>query len=297
MANATPLSRRLRYLIEGGAAWIMFALLGALPLGAASAVGGFLGGLIGPLSGAHALANRNITSALPELSPAETRRALREMWRNLGRVGAEYPHLGRFHAYQVGGRIEVVGREHFDEAKTSKTGGIFFSGHVGNWEVAALGPTQYGIPVALIYRAPNNPIVDGLIKRARAAVTDFPVPKGPSGARDIVRYLRGGGHLAMLVDQKMNDGIAVPFFGRDAMTAPALAELAIKYDCPVWPVRVERLQGAHFRITAFPKLDVPRTGDRAADVAETMRRVNALLEGWIKERPGQWLWAHRRWPD
>ena len=296
MANAPRgLARRARYALEGALAWPMFALLGALPLGVASGLGALLGGLIGPRLAAHRRAGHNLRRALPELSAAEAERTLGAMWRHLGRVAAEYPHLKHFHVSRAGGRIELVGAEHLDQAKQGP--GIFFSGHIGNWEVAALAPEQNGTPVALIYRAPNNPIVDRLIRRARGAVADFRVPKGASGGRDIVRFLRGGGHLAMLVDQKLNDGIPVPFFGRDAMTAPALAQLALKYRCPVVPARVERLIGARFRLTIHAPMALPDSGDRSADVAETMRRVNALLEDWIRARPEQWLWLHRRWPE
>ena len=95
----------------------------------------------------------------------------------------------------------------------------------------------------------------------------------------------------------MNDGIPVPFFGRPAMTAPALAVLALRFDCDVLPLRVERLDGAHFRVTVFPPLPLRRSGEPHADVAVLMGRVNATLEAWIRDRPEQWLWVHRRWPD
>ena len=139
--------------------------------------------------------------------------------------------------------------------------------------------------------------MDRLISRIRGRyITENAIAKGASGAREMVRRVRDGGYTAMLVDQKMNDGIAVPFFGRDAMTAPALAQLAFKYDLPVWPVRTERLAGCRFRVTIFPKLELPRSDDMSSDVAETMHMVNTLLESWIRERPGQWLWLHNRWP-
>ena len=101
----------------------------------------------------------------------------------------------------------------------------------------------------------------------------------------------------MLADQKMNDGIPVPFFGRPAMTAPALAALALRFDCDVLPARAERLAGAHFRLTVFPPLPLPRTGDSHADAAALMAQVNAILETWIRDRPEQWFWVHQRWPD
>jgi len=99
------------------------------------------------------------------------------------------------------------------------------------------------------------------------------------------------------VDQKLNEGIPVPFFGRPAMTAPTLAVLALRYRCDVLPVRVERRDGARFRLTIYPPLRLPDTGSRAADIGKLMEAVNATLEGWIRERPEQWFWLHRRWPD
>ena len=103
--------------------------------------------------------------------------------------------------------------------------------------------------------------------------------------------------MAMLVDQKMNDGISVPFLGREAMTAPALAELALKKNCPIVPARVERLKGAHFRVTFYPPLEKPNSGDRKTDILSIMTEVNLILGAWITEQPEQWLWIHNRWPD
>jgi Kdo2-lipid IVA lauroyltransferase/acyltransferase len=101
----------------------------------------------------------------------------------------------------------------------------------------------------------------------------------------------------MLADQKLNEGIPVPFFGRPAMTATALALLALRFDCDVLPTRVERLPGAHFRLTVFPPLPLPRSGNHTADVAALTADVTRVLEAWIRERPAEWLWVHRRWPD
>ena len=101
----------------------------------------------------------------------------------------------------------------------------------------------------------------------------------------------------MLVDQKMNDGIAVPFFGRDAMTAPAIAELSMRYKCPIIPVRVERTKGAYFKVTVYPPLNNDTHTDKNTDSKIIMTKINELLESWIEERPEQWLWIHKRWPN
>jgi lauroyl/myristoyl acyltransferase len=142
---------------------------------------------------------------------------------------------------------------------------------------------------------PTNPLMDRIVARFRGEDGEF-IPKGAIAARCAIEALRRG-NLGLLADQKMNDGIPVPFFARLAMTAPALAVLALRFDRDVLPLRIERLDGAHFRVTVFPPLPVPRSGEPHADTAVLMGQVNATLEAWIRDRPEQWLWVHHRWPD
>ena len=172
---------------------------------------------------------------------------------------------------------------------------MLFSGHFANWEV---GPSiihrLMGGSLLSVYRAANNPWVDRMqrrLLRSRRVVA-----KGAEGGRELLRHLHGGGHVAMLVDQKQNDGIAVPFFGVEAMTAPALARLGLRFDCPIHPIRVERIAGARVRLTVLPAMKTAKTSDAAADVLATMTRVNATIEDWVRARPEQWVWLHRRWP-
>ena len=218
------------------------------------------------------------------------------MWDNLGRVTAEYPRLRKIRVFEPGGRVETHGFEHIDQAVAAGRRMIIFSGHLANWEIAALAAVQCGLSVAQIYRAANNPLVDRMIARFRGDRAEF-IPKGAVAARHAIAALRSGTHLTLLADQKMNDGIPVPFFGRPAMTAPALADLALRFDCDVLPARVERLDGARFRLTVSPPLPLPQTGEPRTDAAALMAGVNATLEAWIRDRPEQWLWVHRRWTN
>jgi KDO2-lipid IV(A) lauroyltransferase len=297
-APAGPIPWRER--IEACGAALFFAAMRALPLDAASVFGGAIARHIGPRLGISARARRNLAAALPELSAREIERVLRGMWDNLGRVAAEYPHLPRIKVFPPDGRVETSGIEHLDRAIATGRPVIIFGGHLGNWEVAALAAGQYaqdrGILFAQIYRAANNPLVDRMIARFRGEASEF-IPKGRVASRRALTALRDGAHLTLLVDQKLNDGIAVPFFERKAMTAPALALLALHFDCAVLPARVERLEGAHFRLSIHPPLPLPKSGERAADVGALMTEVNRTLEGWIRERPEQWFWVHSRWPD
>jgi Kdo2-lipid IVA lauroyltransferase/acyltransferase len=291
-AEKTPIRRRA----EAWGAAIGLGLFGLLPIDCASALGAAVSRNIGPRLGISRLARRNLKNALPTLGDDEIARIIALMWDNLGRVVAEYPHLRKIRVFDPGGRVETHGLEHVDRAVAAGRRMIFFSGHLANWEVAMLAAVQYGITVAQIYRAANNPLVDRIIRRFRGDSGEL-IPKGAVAARRAIAALRHGAHLSLLADQKMNDGIPVPFFGRTAMTAPALAGLALRFDCDLLPVRVERLAGARFRLTIFPPLSLPRSGDHHADIALLMAKVNETLEAWIRERPEQWLWLHRRWPN
>jgi KDO2-lipid IV(A) lauroyltransferase len=273
-----------------------FGAFGLLPLDWASAIGGALARTIGPRLAISKRARLNIRRALPELADHEIAKTIAQMWDNLGRVAAEYPHLRQIRVFEPGGRVETHGFEHMDRAVAAGRRMIIFSGHIANWEIGMLAAVQYGAEVAQIYRAANNPLIDRMITRFRSIGGEL-IPKGTLAARRAIAVLRRGAHVTMLADQKMNDGIPVPFFGRPAMTASALAALALRFDCDVLPARVERLGGARFRLTVFPPLPLPRSGDHHADVATLMTRVNQTLEGWIRDRPQEWFWVHRRWPD
>lgn len=287
------MSRRLREAAEGLAAHVVYALFAILPLDLASAVGGWLLRTLGPRLSLSRRARRNLRAAFPERSPAEIEAILYRMWDSLGRNLGEFPHVRKI----VESRTEVVGLEFIDQLREDGRPGLFFSGHIANWELSGGVLAKHGLASHLFYRAANNPWVERLYIRGRRGISAGLLPKGSRGARKALALLGAGAHLGMLVDQKMNDGIAVPFFGRPAMTAPALAQLALRFDCPVVPVRVERLGGARFRATILPPLEIVRSGNRQADILAIMTHVNGMLEDWIRDRPEQWLWLHRRWPD
>jgi Kdo2-lipid IVA lauroyltransferase/acyltransferase len=293
---------RLADHLEAWGAALVFGALALLPIEWASALGGALARRIGPFLGISNQARNNLRRAFPGTGESEIERIVAGMWDNLGRVAAEYPNLRKIRIFAPDGPVETHGFEHMDNAVAQGRRMIIFSGHLANWEIGALAAVQYGetvtepYRVTQIYRAPNNPLVDRIIARCRGDRGEY-IPKGVSAARRAFSALYRGEHLTMLADQKLNEGIPVPFFGRPAMTATALALLALRFVCDVLPARVERLNGAHFRLTVFPPLPLPNSGDLDADVAMLTADVTAVLESWIRDRPEEWLWVHRRWPD
>ena len=294
MTAATVIQRYLSYPLQGLLAHTLFFLVRLLPLSTASNIGGRLGRWIGPKIGVTRRARRNLSLAFPEKTPEQIDLIIAGMWENLGRVLFEYPLLNRI---DMKHDVEIVGGEHLDGLRDDGIPGILFGGHFANWEVVPMVPGTRGLSAHNFYRRPNNPYVEKLFMRNHLNGGNEMIPKGPKGARAGLKVLDQGGHLGMYIDQKMNDGIAVPFFGRDAMTAPALAQFALKYDCPVVAGRIERLGGVKFRVTYYPPMKIEKTGDRRADIHRIMTQVNETLEGWVRERPEQWLWLHNRWPN
>ncbi len=290
------LLKRLLHPLEAAGALVAYGLLRLLPVDAASRFGASVFSTLGPWLRVHAVARRNLEAAFPEKDPAAIDRVLAGMWRNLGRTAGEFPHL-RSLLRDVDQRVEIVGRDIIDDAIAAEGPTIFVSAHQANWEMIPLAATHLGIVLDVVYRAPDNPWIAPLFENRRLHPDSRLIPKGSAGGRAALASLNDGRALGMLVDQKMNDGIEARFFGRKAMTAPAFAQLARRFGCPVVPVRIERLDdGVRFRVTAGAPIPVAKTDNANDDVADAVQRVNDLLESWIRERPEQWLWVHRRWP-
>jgi KDO2-lipid IV(A) lauroyltransferase len=265
---------------------------------AVSDLGGAIARGIGPLLPVSRVADGNLAATLPALDAVARRRMVRAVWDNLGRTIAEMAVLDRLEPTLTGPGYEVVWEKAAAAADFSR-GGILFAGHLGNWELTMLAARLLPKKFAVLFRAPSNAAADVLVRELRARYGGaglLQFAKGAQGARQSLAHLKAGGILGVLADQKLNDGIAVPFFGRPAMTSPAIASLALRFGLPVLPTRVERLGAARFRLTVEAPLPPVNTGDRHEDIAVMTRAVNETLERWIRARPGQWLWLHRRWP-
>ncbi len=279
--------KNIRYFFEAALVWSFFMLFRAMPVDRASALGGWIGRTIGPRLGASRKALENMHAALPGKTPEEYAKILHDMWENLGRVTAEYPHL----QYIILNRCEMIGEEHL-RALPPNMPCVFIGAHVGNWELPAFC-FNYKLkwPVSCVYREPNNPYVVKLLENCRnPEQRGAYIPKSKRGAREIIKTLKRNESIAILIDQKYNQGIPVDFFGRPAMTSVAFAQLAKNYDCPLMALQVERLEGCNFRLTLCPPFET-----KGRDEKDIALQAHALIEEWIIKRPAQWLWLHRRW--
>jgi KDO2-lipid IV(A) lauroyltransferase len=275
-------------------------LLGRLNPAAASNLAGRVAAAIGPLLPVTRVARANLRAALPELDDRARRHVIRGMWEQLGRTAGELPHIAALrHNTAAGPGWEVSGEDILAELAARGGPAIFFSGHIGNWEILPRASQTYGLPCASLYRAAQNSAVDALIGRLRRDATGEALklfPKGTKGARQAMAHLGRGGFLALLVDQKLNEGIEAQFFGLPAMTAPAAASFALHFRCPVVPALARRIGPARLRLVVEPPLALPDTGDRGADILALTQAINDVLERWIRDAPESWMWLHRRWP-
>jgi Kdo2-lipid IVA lauroyltransferase/acyltransferase len=294
--STSPGRQTLLWRLEAFGMDALTALLRALPVDAASGLGGWLLRTVGPLSGAHRTAGRNLALAFPEMDETERRRILNAQWESFGRYVAEMAIMDRL--TPASGRVEIVGEETLRAMAQAETPTIFISGHFSNFEIMPSAILACGVDCVITGRATNNPFVNERIieSRRRYGVTLY-AAKGSDGTREMLSALKRGQSVALMNDQKNNQGVAAPFFGHLSHTASGPTKMALRTSGVLQPMSVQRLKGARFRVVVHDPIVLARTGDRQADVEAGVRQINAFVEARVRERPEEWWWVHRRWAN
>ena len=267
-----------------------------LPIDRVSDIGAWLVRRVAPLTSARRVVETNMRIAFPEASEAEIADLFARHCEEAGRWLAEFPILDRIIADPS--RVEVVGAERLKAIAEGAGPVVFISGHFSSFEIMPAVIIHSGITCQITYRATNNPYIDARIRRARFryGVRLF-APKGTEGARELLRALSRGESVALMNDQKFNGGVAAPLFGVMAHTAPGPSTFALRYGAPLQPMSVQRIGKARFRVIVHDPIHLANTGDRDADIEAGVRRINAFIEERIRDRPAEWFWAHKRWPN
>ncbi len=279
---------------------LLFALVRALGPDRAGALCAAVARRVGPLVKAHRIALANIAAAFPEMTAGQHARIAAEAWDNLGRTAAEYVHLERiwdFDPEGPPGRIQIDPEvvERFLALREDGKPALFFAAHLANWELPAVAAARHGLPSAVLYRTPNNRAVAADIRRLREGLMGRLIAADVAAPIRMMEALDEGLHVGMLIDQRFGRGPQVPFLGRPAYSNPLLARLARRFDCPVHGARAIRLPGGRFRLELTEAVELPRDARGRVDVEAATALLNRIVEGWVREHPGQWLWMHRRW--
>jgi KDO2-lipid IV(A) lauroyltransferase len=293
------LGSRLAEPLMIGAVRGVFALARWLGPDRSSNVGGAIARAVGPLLPQHRTAVANLRAAFPHKSEADLKAIARGAWENIGRVGAEYAHLGVLFDFDDQnpnvGRTEIDGIENFLALRDDGKPGLIFAAHLANWELPAICAARYGLDATAVFRPPNDPAVAHVVHEVRSQTMGGLEAARQGAAFAMQGVVERGGHLGMLIDQHFTRGVIVDFLGRPALTNPVLGKFARRYDCPVHGVRIVRLPKNRFRVELTPALDLPRDADGLIDVQGAMQAMSDVVAGWVREHPEQWLWMHRRW--
>lgn len=268
---------------------IIYTFFQLLPAKTASDFGAQIGKLLYRfMKKRNKIARVNLHIAFPDKQDAEREEILKNMWQHWGRFFAEMPHGEYFYK-----TAHIKGLDTLKKLHQNKQGCFVCSAHLGNWEPAVSAPLFDDYYLNPVYRVANNKWIDKIMFQRRKGVL---IPKGSTGARLMIQVLKQGGGVVILCDQKLREGIDVPFFGKLVKTAPATATIALKMNLPVIMARCIRRKDGFFDIEVSKPLLMPDKkvmGEEKA-VYELTKSINETIEEWIKETPEQWLWVHHR---
>ncbi|BCM20207.1 lipid A biosynthesis lauroyl acyltransferase [Mesorhizobium sp. J8] len=291
--------RQMEHWLVAKLAIVLLSLLRLLPPDSALNFADRAARRVGPLVGRHRVAVNNLRLAYPQKSDAEIEAIARDMWGNMARLAAEYIFLDALFDFDPDaakpGRVEVRGIEHFVEIAGERKPHILFTGHLGNFELLPVAAATFGMNITALFRPPNNPYLADYIHSTRRSSMGALLPSAAGASFALAAILEKGGNIGVLVDQKFSGGVETTFFGRPCQTNPMLGMLARHYDCDVYPARCVRLPGNRFRLEIEDKLALPRTSDGSVDVDAATQLLTDVVERWVREDPGQWMWFHKRW--
>ena len=279
----------IKYFIQFLIISIFFILFKVLGLRMASNFSKIIFSLLGPFFRSKKTINKNILKALPNLSNSEINKISRTMWGNYGRIHAEYMFLSEF---RFKNNIEIKGQQILDELKENNERVIFVSGHFNNFELMAMQIEKSGINLAAIYRPLNNKFLNYFMEKIRKKyICKNQIKKGSSGTRQLLSLFKKGSSIALMIDQRVSEGILSEFFKNEALTTTIPAQFVKKFRCKIVPIYIERIEDIDFRLTVHAPIEFSEV-----ETIETITlKLNSLLEKMILQNPGQWIWSHNRW--
>ena len=294
-----PPLRKFNYWIIAQFAMLALWFLRRLPADKALNFSAAAARRMGPWFGRHRTAVDNLRQAFPEKSADEIEAIAMDMWTNMAKLAAEYIFLDTLFDFDPdnrdAGRIEIIGEERFLRIAAEKKPHILFTAHLGNFELLPIAGGIHGMAVTALFRPPNNPYIADYILSTRSSTMGGLLESNGGAAFALASTLEKGGNVGILVDQKFIGGLETTFFGRLCETNPVVPMLARRFECDVYPTRCTRLPGNRYRLEIEDKLELPRNSDGDVDIQASTQMLNDVVERWIREDPGQWMWFHKRW--
>ena len=287
----------IKYFFEFITIISLFCIFKIIGLKNASSLGSALGTFIGPFFRSKNITKQNIKIGLGDLDKKKEAEIINGMWSNIGRTFAEYIFLKDFKFNKTNfNHIKIIGSNYLDQIKRANVPVIFYSGHFANFELMAMELDKFGIKCAAIYRPLNNFFLNPLMEYLRMKyICPIQIPKGRVGMREIISRVKDGYSIALMVDQRVSEGARAPFFDRPAHTTTIPAQLALKYNCKLVPIFLERKEDVNFEMTIYEPYEIQKTGNYDQDSKNITLKINHIIEKMITKNPTQWIWSHNRW--
>jgi len=287
----------IKYFFEFISIISLFCIFKIIGLKNASNFGSILGKITGPFFKSKDIIKKNIKIGLGDIDKKKEEETINRMWSNIGRTFAEYIFLKNFKLNKTGyDHIKIIGIEYLDQIKKSNKPVVFYSGHFANFELMAMELDKFGIKLAAIYRPLNNFFLNPFMEYLRIKyICPIQIPKGVVGTREIIKKIKDGYSIAIMVDQRVSEGPRISFFNKEAHTTTIPSQIALKYNCKLVPVYIERKNGINFEITIHKPYEITKTGVHEEDLKNNSLIINQNIEKMIVKNPSQWIWTHNRW--
>ena len=284
--------RYIKYFLQFIFAIISFIIFKILGAKLASKMSGKIFEIIGPFFRSEEIINSNIKRAFPNIEKSEMKKIKNFMWNNYGRIFAEYMFIKNFRSGKLSSEIYIEGKDILSEIINSKKQVIFISGHLSNFELMAMSLEKTGINLSAIYRPLNNVFLNKIMERIRKKyICKYQIKKGIGGLKNLIKLKKKNFSTALMIDQRVSEGILSNFFGEKAFTTTIPAQLIKKFNIPVVPVYIERTKDIKFKII----IDKPIYFSKDDTIQEITDELNKILEAMIIKKPEQWIWSHNRW--
>ena len=280
----------IRYLIETLIIVMFFSIFKIVGIKISTFISGKIFTIIGPLFRSKNIVSKNLKKAFPNISDDEIKNHIHEMWNYYGKIFAEYPFLKNFRNSNLRNNIEIDGKENLKEIQNENV--VFISGHFDNFELMAMSLEKEGINLAAVYRPLNNYFLNKIMEYLRKKyICKNQIKKGRTGVRNLLTLFKNGSSIALMIDQRVSEGLKLNFFQEKAYTTTIPAQFVKKFNCRVVPIYIDRIKEINFRLT----ISKPLKFEKNDSLEKISQDLNFWLERTIQSSPNKWIWSHNRW--
>jgi len=282
----------IKYFFQASLIFIFFTVCKLIGYKLSSNLGSLIGATIGPFLRSKNLLQNNIKKAFSNIEKVEIDHISKNMWKNYGRILAEYVFIKHFRNSNFKKYISIEGEEILLNIKRNKDPVIFVSGHFNNFELMAMVIQKEGVNLGAIYRPLNNFFLNKTMEKIRIKhICKIQIKKGLSGIREILNLFKKNVSIALMIDQRVTEGIKANFFNKEAFTTTIPAQLVKKFNCPVVSIYIERIEKYNFRLI----INKPIYFAKDESLKQITEKLNYILEKMVLKNPEQWILTHNRW--